>query len=79
MYGDDPAGQARRFVDDGARCLHVVDLDGARTGVGADRDAIRSIVDAVDVPVQVGGGVRSVEAAEALFAARAKAQKRDQG
>jgi phosphoribosylformimino-5-aminoimidazole carboxamide ribotide isomerase len=49
---------AERFVDAGARRLHVVDLDAARTGRAHNRAVIRSIVERVAVPVQVGGGVR---------------------
>jgi len=67
-YGDDPVAQARTFVDGGAEVLHVVDLDAARTGEPTNRPVIEAICRALDVPVQVGGGVRSVEAAEALFA-----------
>ena len=51
----------------GARRLHVVDLDGARTGEPANAAWVRAIVAAVDVPIQVGGGVRTVERAAALF------------
>jgi phosphoribosylformimino-5-aminoimidazole carboxamide ribotide isomerase len=54
-------------VAEGAEWLHVVDLDAAKTGDPVNRDVIRRICTAVDVPVQVGGGVRTVEAAEALF------------
>ncbi len=66
-YGDDPVAQARAFVDEGAEVLHVVDLDAARSGEPVNRPVIGAICAALDVPVQVGGGVRTVEAAEALF------------
>jgi phosphoribosylformimino-5-aminoimidazole carboxamide ribotide isomerase len=66
VYGDDPADQARAFASAGASWLHVVDLDAARSGVATNRDAIAAICAAVDIPVQSGGGVRSVEAAAAL-------------
>ncbi len=69
VYGDDPVAQARRFADAGARWLHVVDLDAARSGDPVNRAIVAAIAAAVDVPVQAGGGVRSVEAAEALFRA----------
>jgi phosphoribosylformimino-5-aminoimidazole carboxamide ribotide isomerase len=69
VYGDDPVGQARGFVAAGAPWIHVVDLDAARTGEPVNRSVIASIAAAVDVPVQVGGGVRDAEAAGALFAA----------
>ncbi|MET0883777.1 MAG: 1-(5-phosphoribosyl)-5-[(5-phosphoribosylamino)methylideneamino]imidazole-4-carboxamide isomerase [Acidimicrobiales bacterium] len=68
-YGDDPVGQARRFAADGAPWIHVVDLDGARRGEPVNRDVIGRIAAAVDIPVQVGGGVRSRPDAEALWAA----------
>ena len=68
-YGDDPVGQARRFAADGAPWIHVVDLDGARRGEPVNHDVIGRIAAAVDVPVQVGGGVRSRPDAEALWAA----------
>lgn len=70
-YADDPVAQALAFVADGAEALHVVDLDAARTGRPANRPIIGDICRAAGVPVQVGGGVRSVEAAEALFEAGA--------
>ncbi len=66
-YGDDPVAQAEAFVAEGAEILHVVDLDAARTGQPTNRPVIGAICAALDVPVQVGGGVRSVEAAEGLF------------
>jgi phosphoribosylformimino-5-aminoimidazole carboxamide ribotide isomerase len=68
-YGDDPVGVAESFAAAGARWIHVVDLDAARTGEPRNRPAIAAIAAAVGVPVQTGGGVRSEEAADALFAA----------
>lgn len=65
-YGDDPVSQARAFADAGAPWIHVVDLDAARSGEATNRDVIARICEAVDVPVQSGGGVRSVDAAAAL-------------
>jgi phosphoribosylformimino-5-aminoimidazole carboxamide ribotide isomerase len=67
VYGDDPVAQARAFAAAGAPWVHVVDLDAARTGEPVNREAIRAIAAAVDVPVQVGGGVRDEAAANALF------------
>ncbi len=67
VYGDDPVAQAAAFVTEGASVLHVVDLDAARTGEPVNRPVIAAICAAVGVPVQVGGGVRSREAAEALY------------
>lgn len=67
VYGQDPAAQARAFVAEGAPWIHMVDLDAARTGEATNHQAIAAVCEAVDVPVQVGGGVRSVDAAKALF------------
>ncbi len=58
VFGDDPAAMARRWVDEGAEYLHLVDLDGARDAAVANRDAVAAIVAAVDVPCELGGGVR---------------------
>src|SRR3954447_4922739 len=60
VYGDDPAAIARRWRDLGARRLHIVDLDGARTGEQTNAAAVREIVAAVDIPVELGGGVRTL-------------------
>lgn len=62
----DPAGVAARWVEDGFSMLHVVDLDAA-LGNGSNTDSVRSVLKAVNVPVQVGGGVRSDEAVERLL------------
>ncbi len=67
VYGDDPVAQARAFEAAGAPWIHVVDLDAARSGEPVNRPVVAAIAAAVDVPVQTGGGVRSVEAAEALL------------
>jgi len=67
VYNDDPVAQAKEFAAAGARWIHVVDLDAARTGAPRNRDVIAAICDAVDVPIQTGGGVRSEAAADALF------------
>ena len=66
VYSDDPVDQARQFADAGASWLHVVDLDAARTGDAVNLPVIAAIANAVDVPVQTGGGVRSMDAAVAL-------------
>ncbi|CAB4370869.1 MAG: 1-(5-phosphoribosyl)-5-[(5-phosphoribosylamino)methylideneamino]imidazole-4-carboxamide isomerase [Actinobacteria bacterium] len=67
VYNDDPISQAKEFAAAGAQWIHVVDLDAARTGAPRNRDVIAAICDAVDVPIQTGGGVRSEAAADALF------------
>lgn len=61
VFSDDPAAMARRWQSEGARRLHLVDLDGAAEGEPRNLDAIEKIVAAVEVPVQVGGGIRSLE------------------
>jgi phosphoribosylformimino-5-aminoimidazole carboxamide ribotide isomerase len=58
VFGDDPAAMARHWVDQGGEFLHLVDLDGARAGQVANWPSIEAIVRAVDVPCEVGGGVR---------------------
>ena len=65
-YANDPVEVAQRFQEQGARRLHVIDLDAA-LGEGHNREAIGAICRAVVVPVQVGGGIRSLEAAAAVF------------
>ncbi len=65
VYGDDPAAMAQSFEAAGAKFLHVVDLDGAFSGDAKNLSAVRRIVNAVGIPIQLGGGVRSMEAAEA--------------
>lgn len=67
IYANNPVEQALAFTAEGVEWIHMVDLDAALTGEPTNRDAIRAVCEAVDVPVQVGGGVRSVAAAEALF------------
>ncbi|MGH9121847.1 MAG: 1-(5-phosphoribosyl)-5-[(5-phosphoribosylamino)methylideneamino]imidazole-4-carboxamide isomerase [Acidimicrobiales bacterium] len=66
-YHDDAVAVAESFAEAGAPWLHVVDLDAARTGDPVNRELLRAIASAVEVPVQVGGGVRSVEAAAAAL------------
>jgi phosphoribosylformimino-5-aminoimidazole carboxamide ribotide isomerase len=70
-YDTDPLEAARRWVDSGARELHVVDLDGARTGVPANVAHIERIASTLGVPVQVGGGLRSLDSVRAVAQAGA--------
>lgn len=60
-YDADPLGRAREWERRGARAIHVVDLDGARLGRPVQIDLVRALVENVDVPLQVGGGVRTLE------------------
>jgi len=62
VFADDPVEVARRWQDEGAPRLHVVDLDGAREGWPMNADLVRRIVAAARVPVQVGGGLRDMAA-----------------
>src|ERR1051326_7265851 len=66
-YADDPTEMARHWQDQGATRLHVVDLDGARDGVRANASVIAKLLRSVSVPVQVGGGIRSLETARELL------------
>jgi phosphoribosylformimino-5-aminoimidazole carboxamide ribotide isomerase len=68
IYGDDPADMARRFVGQGATCLHLVDLDGARDGASANLAAVQAIIAAVNVPCELGGGIRDDATIERLLA-----------
>lgn len=69
VFDDDPVAVAKRWGDAGASRIHIVDLDGARSGVASQRDVIGTIASSVDVPLQVGGGIRSVDDARALLEA----------
>ncbi|HVE68503.1 MAG TPA: 1-(5-phosphoribosyl)-5-[(5-phosphoribosylamino)methylideneamino]imidazole-4-carboxamide isomerase [Solirubrobacteraceae bacterium] len=60
-YHDDPVEAARAWLEAGARALHVVDLDGARAGAPANLDAVSEICSLSDIPVQLGGGIRTLE------------------
>ncbi len=71
-YDADPVARARAFVAAGARALHVVDLDGA-FGTGENQSALRAICAAAGVPVQTGGGIRTLDDVRARFAAGAHA------
>ncbi|HDR46373.1 MAG TPA: 1-(5-phosphoribosyl)-5-[(5-phosphoribosylamino)methylideneamino]imidazole-4-carboxamide isomerase [Geoalkalibacter subterraneus] len=61
VYGKDPAAQALAWQEQGAELLHIVDLDGAFAGVPKNREAISSIVAALDIPAQIGGGIRDLD------------------
>lgn len=59
-FGEDPAAMARRWVDAGARRLHLVDLNGAFAGKPVNAEAVEAILSAIDVPAQLGGGIRDM-------------------
>ncbi|PLX98008.1 MAG: 1-(5-phosphoribosyl)-5-((5-phosphoribosylamino)methylideneamino)imidazole-4-carboxamide isomerase [Desulfuromonas sp.] len=67
VYSDDPAAQALHWQQQGAELLHIVDLDGAFAGVPRNREAIQAIVAALDIPAQLGGGIRDLETIEAYL------------
>jgi phosphoribosylformimino-5-aminoimidazole carboxamide ribotide isomerase len=71
VYADDPLEAARSFVDEGARFLHVVDLDGAREGEPANLHHVERITAELDVPVELGGGLRSIASIRRALAAGA--------
>jgi len=59
VYGDDPVAVARQFINSGVEWIHMVDLDGAKTGQRTNAPAVRSVREAVSAKVQLGGGARS--------------------
>lgn len=61
VYGDKPEDQGKLFQDQGFKFLHIVDLDGAKTGTQANKPAIEAILETVDIPLQIGGGIRSMQ------------------
>ncbi|MGL5042477.1 MAG: 1-(5-phosphoribosyl)-5-[(5-phosphoribosylamino)methylideneamino]imidazole-4-carboxamide isomerase [Culicoidibacterales bacterium] len=67
IFNSDPVQQAKSYQDQGAQYIHVVDLDGAKDGVGKNYDIIARIAKAVDIPVQVGGGIRTEQAIISLL------------
>jgi len=69
VYGEDPAAQAAAWAAAGFGWIHVVDLNGAFAGRPVNGDAVRNILGAVSVPVQLGGGIRDVAGIEAWLAA----------
>lgn len=67
VYSDTPADMAKLWVSEGATFLHIVDLDGALAGRSVNEAAIRAIVESVQVPIQLGGGIRSAEAVQYML------------
>ncbi|MEX2618483.1 MAG: 1-(5-phosphoribosyl)-5-[(5-phosphoribosylamino)methylideneamino]imidazole-4-carboxamide isomerase [Alphaproteobacteria bacterium] len=63
VFSNDPGAQAKQFADAGCEWIHVVDLNGAFAGRPVNGDAVDAILAAVDVPVQLGGGIRTLETA----------------
>jgi phosphoribosylformimino-5-aminoimidazole carboxamide ribotide isomerase len=71
-YDADPVDAARRWVGEGAKFLHVVDLDGAKAGEPRNLDAVARIAAAVECPIQAGGGLRNAASVAALLEAGAE-------
>jgi len=67
VFAEDPAEAAKAWEARGARWLHVVDLDGAFDGAAKSRDIVRRICTELSIPVQLGGGIRDMETAQAYF------------
>jgi len=67
VYGDDPAAAAARWQREGAKYLHLVDLDGAFSGEPRNLDSLREVLRAVTIPVEFGGGLRTLEAIGRVF------------
>ena len=67
VYSDDPAAQARSWQEQGGELLHIVDLDGAFAGVPRNREAIAAIVRAIDIPTELGGGIRDLATIDAYL------------
>lgn len=72
VYSNDPAAMARQWQDQGAHMLHVVDLNGAFEGEPKNLAHVEAIVNAVSIPVQVGGGIRSLDTVRMYLGAGAK-------
>ena len=72
VFSEDPVATARDWQAQGALRLHVVDLDGAFAGRPAQTPLIRAVIDALDIPVSVGGGLRDLEAVAAVLDAGAR-------
>jgi len=66
-FSREPYDQAKFWEKEGAKCIHIVDLDAAKTGIPTNDESIKKIVKAVNIPIQVGGGIRSLERIEQLF------------
>ena len=69
VYSDDPVQVALKWESLGARRIHIVDLDGARSGRPENLDVVKRVLDAVRAPVQMGGGVRSLDSARDIIEA----------
>ena len=67
VYNDNPGEQARLWQEQGGELLHIVDLDGAFAGVPKNKAAIKAIIEAIDIPSELGGGIRDMQTIEAYL------------
>ena len=61
VFSDEPAAMARQWQEQGAQYLHLVDLDGARAGRSCNLATVKAIIEAIDIPVELGGGIRTMD------------------
>ena len=66
-FSREPYEQAKYWEKEGAKCIHIVDLDAAKTGIPTNDQSIKKIVKSVNIPIQIGGGIRSLERIEQLL------------
>ena len=66
-FSKEPHEQAKYWEKEGAKCIHIVDLDAAKTGIPTNDQSIKKIVNEVNIPIQIGGGIRSLDRIEKLF------------
>ena len=66
-FGNDPVKQAKFWEKEGAKCIHIVDLDAAKTGLPVNDNLIKRISESISIPIQIGGGIRSKERIVQLF------------
>ena len=66
-FSKEPQEQAKYWEKEGAKCIHIVDLDAAKTGLPTNDQSIKKIINEVNIPIQMGGGIRSKERIEQLF------------
>jgi len=66
-FGNDPVKQAKFWEKEGAECIHIVDLDAAKTGFPLNDNCIKKISESINIPIQIGGGIRSKERIDQLF------------
>lgn len=67
VFSSDPVAMAKKWQEQGGKWLHVIDLDGAFSGEPVNRELIKNICSSVDMPVQLGGGIRDLETAKAYL------------